>query len=108
MPSYPARTATNSFGRSAHRSVKGRLRVSVDQAVSPVLVVLPAMAGSRVLTVGVGPTFATRWLIPRLANFQKKEPDIEVRFATGGARKSPKAAPRFARTRFVMAVSISA
>ena len=44
-----------------------------------------AMAGSRVLTVGVGPTFATRWLIPRLADFQKAEPDVEVRFATGGA-----------------------
>jgi LysR family glycine cleavage system transcriptional activator len=44
-----------------------------------------AMAGSRVLTVGVGPTFATQWLIPRLADFQKKEPDVEVRFVTGGA-----------------------
>ncbi len=44
-----------------------------------------AMAGSRVLTVGVGPTFATRWLIPRLADLQKDAPDIEVRFATGGA-----------------------
>jgi LysR family transcriptional regulator, glycine cleavage system transcriptional activator len=44
-----------------------------------------AMAGSRVLTIGVGPTFATRWMIPRLADFQKHEPDIEVRFATGGA-----------------------
>jgi LysR family glycine cleavage system transcriptional activator len=44
-----------------------------------------AMTGSRVLTIGVGPTFATRWLIPRLADFQKKEPEIEVRFATGGA-----------------------
>jgi LysR family transcriptional regulator, glycine cleavage system transcriptional activator len=44
-----------------------------------------AMAGSRVLTIGVGPTFATRWLIPRLADFQKKGPDLEVRFVTGGA-----------------------
>jgi LysR family glycine cleavage system transcriptional activator len=44
-----------------------------------------AMAGSRVLTIGVGPTFATRWLIPRLAAFQKDAADIEVRFATGGA-----------------------
>ena len=43
------------------------------------------MAGSRVLTIGVGPTFATRWLIPRLADFQKQEPEVEVRFATGGA-----------------------
>ncbi len=46
---------------------------------------ITAMAGSRVLTIGVGPTFATRWLIPRLANFQRKEPDLEVRFVTGGA-----------------------
>ena len=37
------------------------------------------------LTIGVGPTFATRWLIPRLADFQKQEPEVEVRFATGGA-----------------------
>src|SRR5688572_16836637 len=44
-----------------------------------------AMAGSRVLTIGVGPTFATRWLIPRLADFQKEAPEVEVRFATGGA-----------------------
>jgi LysR family glycine cleavage system transcriptional activator len=44
-----------------------------------------AIAGSRVLTIGVGPTFATRWLIPRLAKFQKKEPEVEVRFVTGGA-----------------------
>ncbi len=43
-----------------------------------------AMAGARVLTVGVGPTFAIRWLIPRLADFQKVAPEIEVRFATGG------------------------
>ena len=44
-----------------------------------------ALAGSRVLTIGVGPTFVARLLIPRLADFQKTEPDIEVRFATGGA-----------------------
>src|SRR5262249_12249628 len=44
-----------------------------------------AQAGQRILTVGVGPTFAIRWLIPRLAAFQKAEPDIEVRFTTGGA-----------------------
>ena len=44
-----------------------------------------AMAGSRVLTIGVGPTFAARWLIPRLADFQKRAPELEVRFATGGA-----------------------
>ncbi len=44
-----------------------------------------ALANPRVLTVGVGPTFAIRWLIPRLASFQELEPDIEVRITTGGA-----------------------
>lgn len=38
-----------------------------------------------VLTVGVGPTFAVRWLIPRLAAFTREHPGIEVRIATGGA-----------------------
>jgi len=44
-----------------------------------------ALARANVLTVGVGPTFAIRWLIPRLSDLQKAAPDIEVRFATGGA-----------------------
>ena len=44
-----------------------------------------ALSGPRILTIGVGPTFATRWLIPRLADFQKTAPEIELRFATGGA-----------------------
>jgi LysR family glycine cleavage system transcriptional activator len=37
------------------------------------------------VTIGVGPTFAIRWLIPRLASFYKEHPDIEVRITTGGA-----------------------
>lgn len=44
-----------------------------------------ALANPRVLTVGVGPTFAIRWLIPRLASFQELEPDIDVHITTGGA-----------------------
>ncbi|MBN9488729.1 MAG: LysR family transcriptional regulator [Alphaproteobacteria bacterium] len=46
---------------------------------------LGTLSGARTLTVGVGPTFATRWLIPRLVDFQKREPEVEVRFVTGGA-----------------------
>lgn len=41
--------------------------------------------GRTVLTVGVGPTFAIRWLIPRLADWQRRHPAIEVRITTGGA-----------------------
>jgi LysR family glycine cleavage system transcriptional activator len=44
-----------------------------------------ARGGARVLTVGVGPTFAVRWLIPRLGAFRRRAPDVEVRIATGGA-----------------------
>jgi LysR family glycine cleavage system transcriptional activator len=45
---------------------------------------IKAQQGVRTLTIGVGPTFAIRWLIPRLAAFREVAPDIEVRFATGG------------------------
>lgn len=38
-----------------------------------------------VLTVGVGPTFAIKWLIPRLGRFHAAHPQIEVRTVTGGA-----------------------
>jgi LysR family transcriptional regulator, glycine cleavage system transcriptional activator len=54
-------------------------------AIANLTAQVAADASARVLTVGVGPTFATRWLIPRLAAFQAKAPDIEVRFTTGGA-----------------------
>jgi DNA-binding transcriptional LysR family regulator len=42
-------------------------------------------SSDRVLTVGVGPTFAIRWLIPRLGDFHRAHPGIEVRLTTGGA-----------------------
>lgn len=42
-------------------------------------------SGHHVLTVGVGPTFAVRWLIPRLASLSEVAPDLEVRITTGGA-----------------------
>ena len=44
-----------------------------------------AMRAGPVLTLGVGATFAVRWLIPRLAGFHAGHPDVEVRLATGGA-----------------------
>jgi LysR family transcriptional regulator, regulator of gene expression of beta-lactamase len=46
-----------------------------------------AMRAGPVLTVGVGPTLAVNWLIPRLANFYREHPDVEVRMATGGATR---------------------
>jgi LysR family glycine cleavage system transcriptional activator/LysR family transcriptional regulator of beta-lactamase len=45
-----------------------------------------AMRAGPVLTVGVAPAFALHWLIPRLAEFNRKHAHVEVRMATGGAR----------------------
>ena len=69
---------------AAGRAYQGGLTQIFDQLAN-LTAQVTAMSGSRVLTIGVGPTFAARWLIPRLADFQKQEPEIEVRFATGGA-----------------------
>jgi len=46
-----------------------------------------AMRAGPVLTVGVGPTLAVNWLIPRLISFYRGHPDVEVRMATGGATR---------------------
>jgi LysR family glycine cleavage system transcriptional activator len=42
------------------------------------------LPGANVLTVGVGPTFAVRWLIPRLTCFRQAAPDVDLRVTTGG------------------------
>jgi LysR family glycine cleavage system transcriptional activator len=42
------------------------------------------LSSNKILTIGVGPTFAVRWLIPRLASFGEFAPQIEVRITTGG------------------------
>jgi LysR family glycine cleavage system transcriptional activator len=69
---------------SAGRIYKAGLTPLFDQ-LTALTAQVTAMSGTRMLTVGVGPTFAVRWLIPRLADFQKRQPNIEVRFVTGGA-----------------------
>ena len=69
---------------AAGRAYQAGLTPLLDQ-LALLTAQVAAMAGSRVLTIGVGPTFATRWLIPRLAELQDAAPDVEVRFATGGA-----------------------
>lgn len=48
----------------------GRLTQGVDE--------LRVKARRRVLTIGVLPGFAVRWLIPRLADFSRRHPDMDV------------------------------
>src|SRR6202795_509585 len=57
----------------------------IFDALSSLTAQLTAPSSVRVLTIGVGPTFAMKWLIPRLADFRQHEPDIDVRITTGGA-----------------------
>ena len=57
----------------------------IFDALASLTAQVTAAASVRVLTLGVGPTFAMKWLIPRLADFRKAEPDIDVRITTGGA-----------------------
>src|SRR6267154_311476 len=80
------------FERKANRlalTAAGRAYQSgltpIFDALASLTAQVTAPSGLRVLTIGVGPTFAMRWLIPRLADFRKHEPDIDVRITTGGA-----------------------
>jgi LysR family glycine cleavage system transcriptional activator len=80
------------FERKANRlalTAAGRAYQSgltpIFDALANLTAQVTAPSSVRVLTLGVGPTFAMRWLIPRLADFRLAEPDIEVRITTGGA-----------------------
>ena len=86
-----ARLGVALFERKANRlamTAAGRAYQSgltpIFDALASLTAQVTAPSGVRVLTVGVGPTFAMRWLIPRLADFRKEEPAIEVRITTGG------------------------
>ena len=85
------RIGTALFERKANRLAPTPAGLAYQAGLTPLFDALAnltaqvsSMAGQRVLTVGVGPTFAVRWLIPRLAEFQKVAPEMEVRFTTGG------------------------
>ena len=80
------------FERKANRLVTTAAGRAYQSGLTPIFDALASLtaqvtapSGVRVLTIGVGPTFAMKWLIPRLADFRKAEPDIEVRITTGGA-----------------------
>src|ERR1700720_4779445 len=87
-----ARLGVALFERKANRlamTAAGRAYQSgltpIFDALASLTAQVTAPASVRVLTLGVGPTFAMKWLIPRLADFRKEEPDIDVRITTGGA-----------------------
>src|SRR3954453_1215298 len=80
------------FERKANRLAMTPAGRAYQSGLTPIFDALASLTAQvtapsnvRVLTVGVGPTFAMRWMIPRLSDFRKEEPDIEVRITTGGA-----------------------
>jgi len=80
------------FERKANRLVTTAAGRAYQNGLTPIFDALASLtaqvtapANLRVLTIGVGPTFAMKWLIPRLADFRKEEPGIDVRITTGGA-----------------------
>src|SRR6266481_5231510 len=80
------------FERKANKLVTTAAGRAYQSGLTPIFDALASLtaqvtapASVRVLTIGVGPTFAMRWLIPRLADFRIEEPDIDVRITTGGA-----------------------
>src|SRR5471030_269567 len=80
------------FERKANRLVMTPAGRAYQSGLTPIFDALASLTAQvtassavRVLTIGVGPTFAMRWLIPRLADFHAEEPDIDVRITTGGA-----------------------
>src|SRR5436305_5041515 len=86
------RLAVALFERKANRLVTTAAGRAYQSGLTPIFDALASLTAQvtapsnlRVLTVGVGPTFAMRWLIPRLADFRKEQPDIDVRITTGGA-----------------------
>ena len=86
-PARPSAVRAAAQRSRAHRARQGAaarpyggfdaIAASAEQVV--------AMRTTPVLTIGVGPSFAMRWMIPRLASFYDAHPEIEVRLATGGA-----------------------
>jgi len=85
-------SASRCFERKANRLVTTAAGRAYQSGLTPIFDALAALTAQvtapssvRVLTIGVGPTFAMKWLIPRLKDFRKQEPDIEVRITTGGA-----------------------
>jgi LysR family glycine cleavage system transcriptional activator len=80
------------FEREANRlqlTPSGRLYQAGLTPLLDALAQLTADVAGRgeghIVTVGVGPSFAIRWLIPRLALLEREAPGLEVRITTGGA-----------------------
>lgn len=65
------------------RAYAGTVRDALDGIELATLQVMANERGGGVLTIGTLPTFATRWLIPRLPSFSDVHPRITVNIISG-------------------------
>jgi LysR family glycine cleavage system transcriptional activator len=61
----------------AGRGYLDRVEVLLDQ-LAEATADLQRLETSRVLTISGGPSFVTRWLVPRLGRFTERHPDVDV------------------------------
>src|ERR1700693_1741353 len=80
------------FERKANRLAMTSAGRAYQDGLTPILDALAnltaqvtAPSSVRVLTIGVGPTFAMKWLIPRLGDFRQHKADHVVGVTNGGA-----------------------
>ena len=76
--------------RELSLTITGRdLSVATSSALHTINSALDIITGennSRVLTLSTLPSFASRWLVPRLDEFQNAHPDIELHVHTSGSK----------------------
>lgn len=66
----------------AGRDYAEKIRRHLDKIERDTLELMAHKEGAGVLELAVIPTFATQWLIPRLAEFQQLRPDITINLST--------------------------
>ena len=66
----------------AGQEYAGRIRLHLGRIERDTLELMASQEGSGVLELAVVPTFATQWLIPRLAQFHALRPDITINLST--------------------------
>ncbi|MES2069326.1 MAG: LysR substrate-binding domain-containing protein [Pseudomonadota bacterium] len=66
----------------AGRQYAERIRLHINGIERDTLELMAQQGGGGVLELAVVPTFATQWLIPRLADFYRRRPDITVNLHT--------------------------
>lgn len=67
---------------AAGKSFQTRISPALNGIEAAVIELMSCQSDRSTLDLGVVPTFATKWLIPRLGDFAKSEPGITINLAT--------------------------